>query len=80
MELSKGRERLIKSLQTVRSFSVIERVNSGHVVVDDRNLPGFFFISTMISEGLFIPYHGSLIEVLFDMRNDMGAHNQRKGK
>ncbi|MFC7319792.1 NUDIX hydrolase [Halobacillus campisalis] len=31
-------------------------------------------IVDMISEGLFIPYHKSLIEVLFDMRNTMGSH------
>lgn len=31
----------------------------------------------MISEGLFIPYHRSLIELLFDMRSSMGAHNER---
>ena len=32
----------------------------------------------MISEGIFIPYHESLIELLFDMRKNMGAHNERK--
>ncbi|WP_200411324.1 NUDIX hydrolase [Virgibacillus salexigens] len=37
-------------------------------------------IINMISEGLFIPYHGSLIELLFDMRCNMGAHNQDKGQ
>ncbi|MGR9049799.1 NUDIX hydrolase [Halobacillus faecis] len=32
-------------------------------------------IIRMISEGLFIPYHESLIELLFDLRKNMGAHN-----
>ncbi|MFQ3544456.1 NUDIX domain-containing protein [Halobacillus rhizosphaerae] len=35
-------------------------------------------IVQMISEGIFIPYHASLIELLFDMRKNMGAHNERK--
>ncbi|WP_176140606.1 NUDIX hydrolase [Halobacillus salinus] len=30
----------------------------------------------MISEGKFIPYHESLIELLFEMRKTMGAHNR----
>lgn len=32
-------------------------------------------IINMIAEGLFIPYHESLIALLFDMRHNMGAHN-----
>ncbi len=32
----------------------------------------------MISEGLFIPYHESLIDLLFDMRYNMGSQDQRK--
>ena len=31
----------------------------------------------MVSEGVFIPYHKSLIALLFDMRCSMGGHNQR---
>ncbi|WP_339230220.1 NUDIX domain-containing protein [Oceanobacillus sp. FSL K6-2867] len=37
-------------------------------------------IINIISEGLFIPYHKSLIALLFDMRYSMGAHNQRIGQ
>ncbi|MBP2079474.1 NUDIX hydrolase [Oceanobacillus polygoni] len=37
-------------------------------------------IINMISEGLFIPYHEQLIALLFDMRYNMGAHNQRIGQ
>ena len=33
-------------------------------------------IFNMISGGLFIPYHKSLISLLFDMRYNMGAHNE----
>ena len=36
-------------------------------------------IINMISEGLFIPYHEPLIALLFDMRFNLGAHNQRLG-
>lgn len=37
-------------------------------------------IVQMILEGLFIPYHETLIALLFDMRYKMGAHNVRKGR
>src|SRR5690625_1935794 len=35
-------------------------------------------IFNMISDGLFIPYHKSLISLLFDMKYNMGAHKQRE--
>lgn len=35
-------------------------------------------IIKMISDGLFIPYHEPLIGLLFDMRHNMGTHEQRK--
>lgn len=34
-------------------------------------------ILRMIGEETFIPYHTSLIELLFDMRKQMGAHNMK---
>jgi len=34
-------------------------------------------ILKMISEGSFIPYRKSLIELLFDMKDTMGAHNEK---
>ncbi|WP_026675320.1 NUDIX hydrolase [Alkalihalobacterium bogoriense] len=34
-------------------------------------------ILRMIEEETFIPYHTSLIELLFDMRKQMGAHKRR---
>jgi isopentenyldiphosphate isomerase len=37
-------------------------------------------IINMISEGIFIPYHRPLVALLFNMRYNMGAHNQRKGQ
>ncbi|ADU29291.1 NUDIX hydrolase [Evansella cellulosilytica] len=34
-------------------------------------------IMSMIEEGIFIPYHNSLIELLFDMRKHMGGHRRK---
>ena len=34
-------------------------------------------IKSMINEGIFIPYHKSLIQLLFDMRQQYGAHQPK---
>jgi isopentenyldiphosphate isomerase len=64
-------------------YIINEEVNLNELILQNSEVKAVNWASkeeviSMIKSGAFIPYHISLIEMIFDMKNKYGAHSKRR--